>query len=109
VILADVNVLLCAFRADTALHGVYRPWPTAVVNGAEPFGASPRTLSGVVRIATNPIAFRRQDQIGDVPAFANALLGRPHCRVVNPRTRHWGISCDLGRKANATGHLAQDA
>jgi toxin-antitoxin system PIN domain toxin len=108
-ILADVNVLLHAFRGDSVLHAVYRPWLSAVVNGAEPFGVSPQALPGVVRIATNPKLYKRPDKIGDALAFANALLTQPHCRIVNPGPRHWAIFCDLCRKANATGNLAQDA
>jgi toxin-antitoxin system PIN domain toxin len=108
-ILADVNVLLHAWRADSDLHAVYRPWLTAIVNGAEPFGVSLQALSGMVRIATNPKAYQRPDKIGDALEFANALLAQPHCRVISPGSRHWAIFCDLCRNANASGNLVQDA
>jgi uncharacterized protein len=108
-ILADVNVLLHAFRGDSVLHTVYRPWLRAVVNGAEPFGVSPQVLSGVVRIATNARAFKRPDKLSAALAFANALLDQQQCRVVIPGPRHWAIFCDLCRKADATGNLVQDA
>jgi hypothetical protein len=108
-ILADVNVLLHAWRADSDLHGTYRPWLTAIVNGAEPFGVSPQALSGMARIATNKKAFALPDKIGDVLEFATALLDQPHCRVIHPGSRHWDIFCDLCRKASATGNLVQHA
>ena len=108
-ILADVNVLLHAFRSDSVLHTVYRPWLSSVVNGSEPFGVSPQVLSGVARIATNPRAFKRPDKLSAVLDFADTLLDQPQCRVFNPGPRHWAIFCDLCRKANATGGLVQDA
>lgn len=108
-ILADVNVLLHAFRRDSALHPIYKPWIENLVNGDEPFGVSPQALSGMVRIATNPKAFKRPDDLASVLAFAQALIELPLCVVVNPGSRHWGIFCQLCRKAKATGHLVQDA
>ena len=39
-ILVDVNVLVYAFRRDSAGHGDYRKWWTSVVGGDEAFGVS---------------------------------------------------------------------
>jgi toxin-antitoxin system PIN domain toxin len=108
-ILADVNVLLHAFRDDTDLHSVYRPWLTSVVNGDEPFAVSPQVLSSVIRIATNPRAFKRPDTLSSVLAFARTLLSQPHCHIIHPGPGHWQVFSDLCRESNATGNLIQDA
>jgi uncharacterized protein len=108
-ILSDVNVLLYAFRPDTELHDVYRPWLTSVVNGDEPFAVSPQVLSSVIRIATNPRAFMRPDSLSSAMAFARSLLNQSHCQIVHPGPRHWQIFCDVCRLANASGNLIQDA
>jgi toxin-antitoxin system PIN domain toxin len=108
-ILADVSVLLCAFRDDADLHSVYSPWLTAIVNGSEPFAVSPQVLSSVIWIATNPKAFRHPDSLSSAVAIANVLLDQPNCRIVHPGPGHWRIFCDLCRQAKATGNLVQDA
>ena len=108
-ILADVNVLLYAFRDDAEQHGVYRPWLQGVVNGDEPYAMSPQVLSSVIRIATNPKAFVRPDSLSSVLAFATALMDQPNCRIVQPGPRHWAIFRDICERANATGNLVQDA
>jgi toxin-antitoxin system PIN domain toxin len=108
-ILADVNVLLYAFRSDSEMHGVYRPWLLSVINGEEPFALSTQVLTSVIRIATNSRAFVKPDSLASVMAFAAALLEQPHCRVVHPGPLHWAIFRDLCQKANATANLVQDA
>jgi uncharacterized protein len=91
VILPDVNVLLHAFRADSAQHAVCKPWLDTVVAADAVFGVSPLALRAVVRVATNPRIFRSPSSLERVFAFCDNLLGQPHCDVVEPGERHWGI------------------
>ena len=108
-ILADVNVLLYAFRADSEDHERYRAWLAGVVNGDEAYGVSPQVLSSVVRISTHPRIYVRPSRLEDALAFARVLLEQPTCTVVQPGARHFSIFEDLCRKAGATGNLVQDA
>ena len=108
-ILADVNILIPAFRADDAHHAVYRKWLESVVNGDSVFGMSPQVLSSVARIVTNRRAFDKPDPVEKVLAFADALLSQPNCQIIQPGPRHWQIFCDLCRKANATADVVPDA
>jgi toxin-antitoxin system PIN domain toxin len=108
-ILPDVNVLLYAFRQDSAQHKVAARWLTSVVNGQSAFGISPQVLSSVVRIATHPRIFVEPSRSADVIRFADTLLDQPHCRIVQPGPRHWTIFRDLCKAANASGNLVQDA
>ena len=41
-ILADVNVLIYAFRTDSLDHRRYKQWLDAVVNGPAPYAVSPQ-------------------------------------------------------------------
>jgi len=59
VILPDVNVLIYAFRKDTAHHAVCKLWLDSVVGGDAQFGVSPLVLSAVARITTNPRIFKQ--------------------------------------------------
>ena len=108
-ILPDVNVLIYAFRADSEMHGVYRPWLEAVVNGDEPFAVSLQVISSAIRIVTNSKAFVRPETTVAAFAFANAVIRSPNCRIVEPGPRHWDIFQTLCRKSNAKANLIQDA
>ena len=57
-ILPDVNVLIYAFRRDMPQHAVCRAWLVDVVRNNARFGLSPLVLGAVVRVTTNPRAFR---------------------------------------------------
>ena len=108
-ILPDVNVLLYAFRADSLRHAEYRGWIETVVNGEAAYGMSPQVLSGVIRVATHPRIFARPSRLDQVTAFVSILVEQPHCQIVQPGPRHWGLFLDLCHRANATGNLVQDA
>jgi toxin-antitoxin system PIN domain toxin len=109
VILPDVNVLLYAFRSDSADHPRYRRWLEGVVNGAEAYGMSPQVLASVVRIATHPRIFARPSRLRDALLFTTTLLEQAHCQLIAPGPRHWRIFCDLCRQSQATGNLIPDA
>lgn len=108
-ILPDVNVLLYAFRSDSALHSRYRGWLDGVVNGHEAYGMSPQVLCNVARIATHPRIYVSPSRSEDALAFARVLLEQPNCTVVVPGARHFSIFEGLCRKAAANGNLIQDA
>jgi toxin-antitoxin system PIN domain toxin len=109
VILPDVNVLLYAFRSDVERHDAYRVWLEGVINGDAAYGMSPQVIASVIRLATHPRIFARPDRLEDVLAFASTVLDQPHCQIIEPGSRHWGIFTSLCRGANANGNLIQDA
>jgi uncharacterized protein len=108
-ILADVNVLVHAFRSDASDHVSCRAWLDHVINGEARYGMSPQVLSSVVRITTHQRIFVRPNRLKDVMEFCDVLLGQPHCVVVQPGERHWGIFTRLCIEADARGRLAPDA
>lgn len=108
-ILADVNVLIYAFRPDAKNHLRYREWLTAVLNGGSPYGISPQVLSSVIRICTHRKAFPRPTPLDEALAFCRVLMDQPHCQLIRPGPDHWPIFEDLCRHSRATGSLVQDA
>jgi uncharacterized protein len=108
-ILADVNVLLGAFRTDASHHVPCKRWLDSVVAGEGAYAVSPQVLSSVVRIVTNRRVYKQPDPLEDVLGFCNQLLSQPHCHVVLPGPRHWEIFCDLSLQADARGELVPDA
>ena len=108
-ILPDVNVLLYAFRSDSADHARYRSWLDDVVNGDEAYGISPQVLCSVIRLATHRRVYVSPSRPADAFAFARVLLEQPHCTIVTPGERHFTIFDDLCRQSAASGNLVQDA
>ncbi len=107
-ILCDVNVLLYAFRADSALHEEYRAWLIARLGGPENVGVSELVLSAMVRIATHPRVYHHPSTLAEAFAFAEALRARPNAVPVAPGPRHWGIFRDLCQRSKAKGNLVPD-
>ena len=70
---------------------------------------SPQVMASVIRLATHPRVFARPDRLDDVVAFASTVLDQPHCQIIQPGPRHWGIFTALCHSANAYGNLVQDA
>lgn len=108
-ILPDTNVLIGAFRRDVANHISCKRWLEETVNAPTPYGMSPQVLVSLVRIVTNPRAFRQPDSLDSALEFCDALLDQPHCQIIQPGPRHWIIFQDVCRTGRASGNLVQDA
>jgi toxin-antitoxin system PIN domain toxin len=108
-ILADVNVLIYAFRTDTAQHAVCKPWLDEIVASDTQFGMSPLALSAVARVTTNPRIFKQPSSIDEVFAYCNSLLSQPHCEIVLPGERHWTLFMRLCIEADVRGPRIADA
>ena len=108
-ILPDVNVLVYAFRADSANHELYKDWLEAVVNGSAAYGMSPQVLSSVTRVCTHPRIFSRPSPAVEVFRFCSVLLDQPNATVVVPGARHWPLFEELCLRSKATGNLVPDA
>jgi len=107
--LLDVNVLIYAFRKDVQQHALCNPWLTDVVAGDARFGLSPLVLNAVVRITTNPRAYREPSSLAEAFTFCDYLLGQPHCQIVEPGERHWDIFRRLCTETNTRGPRVTDA
>ena len=108
-ILPDVNVLIYAFRRDMLQHAVCRAWLVDVVRNNARFGLSPLVLGAVVRVTTNPRAFRVPSAIEEAFGFCGNLLGQPHCQIVEPGERHWEIFRGLCIETETRGSRVTDA
>lgn len=108
-ILPDANVLIYAFRSDFAQHAACRRWLIDVVSGDARFGLSPTTLAAVVRITTNPRAFKEPSAVEEAFGFCGDLLHQPHCQVVEPGERHWDIFRRLCIASATKGPRVSDA
>ena len=108
-VLADVNVLIYAFRADDPHHAVCKAWLDRVVLGDARFGISRLALSAVVRITTNQRSFAKPSTLEEAFRYCDNLLGQPHCEIIEPGERHWAIFHDLCVKSGTRGPRITDA
>ena len=108
-ILADVNILIYAFRSDSQDHARYRKWLESVVNEPEAYAISPQVLSSFIRIATHPRLYHHPSRLEDAFAFARVLIEQPQAMMVSPREDHWTIFERLCRESAAAGNIIQDA
>jgi toxin-antitoxin system PIN domain toxin len=88
---------------------ICRPWLAEVVASDARFGVSPLALSAVVRITTNPRAFRMPSAIEEAFRFCENLLGQPHCQIVQPGERHWDVFKRLCIETDVRGARITDA
>jgi len=109
VILPDVNVLIYAFRSDSAEHSQYKDWLGETVNGVAAYGIAPQVLSSVVRICTHPKIYKQPSDLKEALEFCSVLLESPNATVILPQERHWSIFQTLCIACKASGNLVQDA
>ena len=105
----DVNVLLYAFRRDSADHNPYAQWLQRAMTGHEPVGVSEIVLSGVVRLATNHRIYRQPSSTTDVLDFCHAVRSGPSAVPLRPGAKHWEIFSGLCRAVSATANDVPDA
>jgi len=108
-VLSDVNLLVYAFRNDTARHSAARRWLFETLNGGGSFAVSEFVLSSVVRIVTNPRIFYDASPLETAIQFANAIRNHPRAKVLSAGKRHWQIFVDLCRATEARGNVVPDA
>lgn len=108
-ILCDVNVLIRAARLDMEDHERYAHWLEDAVNSAQSYGVCDQSMSGFLRIVTNPRVFREPTPLRDALDFVIKLREAANCVVIQPGLRHWEIFVDLCRRVNARGNLVPDA
>jgi len=105
----DVNVLVYAFRKDTADHARYRDWLQGIINASDAYGLSDLVLSGFLRIVTHPKVFKRPSTWSEASEFIQTVRSQPNCRCIACGERHWEIFTNLCLKAGAKGNLVADA
>jgi uncharacterized protein len=108
-ILADVNVLIYAFRQDAPQHAVSRKWLNQVVSSDTRFGMSPLALSAVVRVTTSRRSYPNPSSLENAFGFCEDILRLPHCQLVEPGERHWGIFKRLCIETDTSGTRITDA
>ncbi|WP_433433978.1 type II toxin-antitoxin system VapC family toxin [Nonomuraea sp. CA-141351] len=107
-LLADINVLVNAFRHESADHDRCHTFVEEMVNGDSSYAVSDFVVSGFIRTVTNRRVYKDPDDLERALTFAETYRNQPQASVVTPEARHWEIFCRLCRQAGATGNLVPD-
>ena len=108
-LLADVNVLVSAVRADAPGHAVCRDIVLAMSRGPLPYAVSDLVLNGFLRVVTHPRVFDPPATVAEALAFATVFRDQPNATPVSPGPRHWQIFTSLCESAGVRGDLVPDA
>jgi uncharacterized protein len=108
-ILPDVNVLVHAHNADSAVHERARIWWDACLAGAEGIGLAWAAMLGFVRVTTNRRVVARPLLVGQVMEHIATWLTLPHVHIAQPSDTHFArLRAELERLGVA-GNLTTDA
>jgi hypothetical protein len=107
--LADVNVLINAFRSEVADHDRYRAWLEQLIGGDRRYAMSELVLSAVVRILTDHRIYARPETVETALAYTEFLKSQPHCVLIHAGARHWQIFARLCVEADVRGRMVSDA
>jgi hypothetical protein len=107
--LADVNILVYAFRDAAPDHAAHRAWLDALVGSAEAYAVSDHVLAGFLRIVTHPRVFHPPTPMEAALEFAHAFRQRANAIPIAPGSRHWDIFTRLCAETGARGNIVPDA
>jgi toxin-antitoxin system PIN domain toxin len=108
-ILPDVNVLVHAHNADSAMHARARQWWRECLSGSEGIGLAWVALLGFIRLTTSRRIVARPLHIQEVMAIVASWLDLPHVHVALPSDGHFAqLRAELERLGTA-GNLTTDA
>lgn len=105
----DVNVLLYASNVDAAENERAMALVQHLAAGPDLVVLVWPALMGYLRIATHPAIFSRPLSHADAVANVEALLARPHVRVVGESKRFWDAYRHLAVDVPVNGNGVPDA
>ncbi|MEX0330391.1 MAG: type II toxin-antitoxin system VapC family toxin [Puniceicoccaceae bacterium] len=108
-ILFDINVLVYAHREDQEHHAYFRSRLETIVGGDNPFGLTPLTAGGFIRIVTQPAFPNGPTPLPQALSVIDSLLSHPRGHMIQPGRRHWEIFSQLCRQTQASGKSVADA
>jgi hypothetical protein len=112
VILVDANLLVYARVSSFPQHTAARAWLDGCLNGVAPVGLPWASLTGFVRLVSNPRVFERPQSIAEAWRQVEGWLASPRAWTPGPGERHREILAGLlatpGLRANHVpdAHLA---
>ena len=110
IVLPDVNVLVYAYRRESSLHESYAVWLAELLGGADEVAVTEGTLTGFLRIVTNPRIYADPAPTSDVLEFVDAVRLSRRRRWVGATDAVWTtFSALVDVDPQVRGNLVPDA
>ena len=110
IVLPDVNILVYAFRRESSLHERYAAWLAELLSGADEVGVTEGSLTGFLRIVTNPRIYADPAPTSDALTFVDAVRLAPRRRWVGVTDAVWTtFSTLVNSDPQVRGNLLPDA
>lgn len=110
VILPDINVLVYAFRRESAQHGTYADWLARLVAGEDELGLSDQVLGGFLRIVTNRRIYADPAPAAIAVAFVDALRAANRARWLPASEATWErLGAFVQADRQIAGNIVPDA
>lgn len=107
--LFDVNILVYSHREDQQHHLWFRERLEGFIGEGHPFGLTPLTAGGFIRIVTQPTFPNGPTPLPQALAVIESLSAHPNFHWILPGRRQWELFADLCRRTRATGKQVADA
>jgi toxin-antitoxin system PIN domain toxin len=110
IVLPDTNVLVYAFRRESSLHERYAAWLAGLLGGADEVAVTEGTLTGFLRIVTNPRIYADPAPTSDAMEFVDAVRGARRRRWIGVTDAVWTtFSALVENDPQVRGNLVPDA
>lgn len=107
-ILPDVNLLLYAHDENSEFHAAASAWLKSVLSAEQVF-FSWHTITGFLRIITNPRVSLNPLTINQAVEIVESWLERENTHLVFLEKKNWPLFSRILIDGQATGNLAMDA
>lgn len=107
-ILPDVNLLLYAYDTSSDFHRQSKDWLESVLDSEQVF-FSWHTITGFLRIITNPKSSRFPLTLVDAIEVVDSWLEQDNAQLVFLEKRNWPLFSRILKDSQATGNLVMDA
>lgn len=107
--LVDVNILIYVADRQSQFHSRVLSWWHASLNGDEIVGLPWISVSGFLRIATNPRLFETPLTVEEAVDRVAAWMAQPNVRIVEESSEHWELFREFVRETGTGGNRTTDA
>lgn len=107
--LIDVNVLIYAVNRRSEHHAKVLAWWNDAISGEEPVGLPWITISGFLRITTNPRLLDHPLTIAAAVEQVDTWLSLPNVRIVTESNDHWSLFREFFKQMGTGGNRTTDA
>lgn len=107
-ILPDVNLLIYAYDETSRFHVKAREWLEKVMETEQVF-LSWHTITGFLRIVTNPRASHQPFPVESAVEVVEEWLERENVHLINLEKKNWSLFSSILIDGQAIGNLAMDA